>query len=103
MTEIIELRNHGSADTADSRGLSTLYYPRLMVNDSGEVVLALYKKGTLTTGILVDNVEGKTPRPHTISGASIPIGTKWTDWEVGGDLRDYDGEVTITLQNETRN
>ena len=67
------------------------YYPRLQVNKHGEIVLALYKHDYLTTGILV----GKTPD----SKSEWPIGKRFDDWEVAGELEDYDGQITITLEN----
>jgi len=68
------------------------YYPRLQVNNRGEIVLAMSKKETLTTGVLV----GKTLE----SNSKLEIGTKWVDWEVAGELTDYDGQVTVTFENE---
>jgi hypothetical protein len=69
-----------------------LYYPRLQVNKHGEIVLATYKKGILTTGILV----GRTPW----SKSTVPFGRKFSDWEVVGELTDYGGEVEVCLKNE---
>jgi hypothetical protein len=74
----------------ESTELSNLY-PRLKVNDLGEIVLAISKEGTLTTGILV----GKTPE----SKSKWKLGKRFADWEVVGELRDYDGEVNICLRN----
>jgi len=78
----------------DGPDTSNTYYPRLMINERGEILLATHrsKKYGLTTGILVAKTEECTTK--------WPIGTKWTDWEVGGALRDYNGEVTITVQNK---
>lgn len=69
-------------------------YPRLQINKLGEIVLATKKEGGLTTGILV----GKTPECKT----QWPIGKKWNDWEVCGELVDYDGQVTIQLENKIK-
>lgn len=68
------------------------FYPRLQVNKLGEIILATKKEGGLTTGILV----GKTPECKT----QWPIGQKWSDWEVCGELTDYDGQVIIQLENK---
>lgn len=68
----------------------SLYFPRLQVNSRGEIVLATSKDGSLTTGILV----GKTPT----SKSTLPLGIKLEDWEVCGELKDFDGAVNITLQ-----
>jgi hypothetical protein len=69
------------------------YYPRLQVNKRGEIVLSTSKGKTFTTGVLV----GKTPE----STSKVPIGQKLTDWEVAGDLTDYDGPITATFQNQS--
>ena len=69
-------------------------YPRIQINDLGEIVLAISEEGTLTTGILI----GKTPE----SKSKWNLGKKFVDWEVFGPLRDYDGEVTITLSNQMK-
>jgi hypothetical protein len=120
---VIELRNTGSADSEGCRGIKDLHYPRLMRNKRGEIVLATHKKDSLTTGIYVGQVEGT--KPHKLVGpvaevesgqilsmarfrrlarrveGQVPtFGTKWTDWEVCGELTDYDGEVTLTLKNQ---
>lgn len=81
--------------TLNNRTFATpgkLYYPRLQVNKHGEIVLALEKQGCLTRGILV----AKTPTSTSV----IPIGKVWADWEVAGELEDYDGAVTVVLKNE---
>ena len=71
---------------------SNLYYPRLQVNKLGEIVLALHKsEGGLTRGILV----GKTEN----SNSKLEIGSKFSDWEVVGELKDYDGDVSTTFTN----
>ena len=71
---------------------SNLYYPRLQVNTLGEIVLAISKEGSLTKGILVGKIkDSKSP---------VPIGKKFDDWEVCGELTDYDGEVIVAFQNE---
>ncbi len=67
-------------------------YPRLQVNKLGEIILATGKKNTLTTGILV----AKTPESKSKWG----IGTKFTDWEVVGELKDYDGQITVQFENK---
>lgn len=73
-----------------------VYYPRLRVNKLGEIVLATSRsENGLTTGILV----GKTPN----SKSDVPIGFKCCDWEVVGELEDYDGEMTITFRNQVAN
>ena len=86
MIDTIELKN-GRMDAA----IENLYYPRLQINQNGEIVLAVSKHKTLTTGILV----GKTSTSKT----PFKIGTKFSDWEVGGELEDYDGEVVIRIKN----
>ena len=96
----IELPNHGNPNAGHN-----LYFPRLMVNKRGEIILATGRSDThsyaphgLTTGILV----GLTPdaeRTKVVGGKPVPIGTKFDDWEVAGELEDYNGEVTITLKN----
>lgn len=45
----IELNNSGPVDS----GIANVYFPRLQINKIGEIVLAISKEGTLTTGILV--------------------------------------------------
>ena len=85
--EKIILNNSFPSDTYQEN----LYYPRLQRSKRGEVILAISKKGILTKGILVKKLKG--------SKSTLPIGTKIDDWEVGGELEDYNGEVTITLRN----
>jgi hypothetical protein len=85
MSKVV-LNNSGPVDAGHD-----IYFPRLQVNKRGEIVLATGKDGFLTTGILV----GKTKE----SKSEVPIGKKFTDWEVCGELTDYDGEVTVTFQN----
>lgn len=68
------------------------WFPRLQVNRHGEIILATGKNGYLTRGVLV----GKTPE----SKSNIPIGKVFTDWEVAGLLKDYNGEVTVTFKNK---
>ena len=65
-------------------------YPRLMQNKRGEVLLAINKdsKSDLTTGILLSSLD-----------ETWPPGKVWTDWEVVGELIDYDGVVEVILQN----
>jgi len=72
--------------------IPNLYFPRLQVNKGGEIVLATGKEGILTSGVLV----AKTPE----SKSTLSIGQKCTDWEVFGELTDYDGEITVKFQNE---
>jgi hypothetical protein len=84
----IVLNNNGPCDSV----IPNIYYPRLQINKKGEIVLATGKKGTLTTGILV----AKTPECKS----PFPIGKKFDDWEVGGELTDYDREVTVTFINK---
>ena len=85
MTEQIKLRNNGRTD-------SNIYYPRLQFNKRGEIVLSLYKDGSLTTGIMV----GKTPE----SKSTLSIGQILNDWEVCGLLEDYDGEIQVSFINK---
>lgn len=73
-------------------------YPRLQVNKNGNIILATSKHRGLTTGILVGRCF-KTQRKTTLA---IPIGAKHVDWEVDGELVDYDGEVSITVSNRTK-
>ncbi len=68
-----------------------LHYPRLQTNRLGEIVLALSKKGSLTKGILVGKLLD--------SRSTLSIGQKCSDWEVVGELFDYDGPVTMTMKN----
>jgi hypothetical protein len=75
----------------NTTSLPILYYPRLQINKMGEIILAMKKENGLTTGILVGQKRG--------SKAYITIGTKLTDWEVVGELQDYDGQVTVTFKN----
>ena len=76
-------------------------YPRLMVNDKGEVVLAISRSDSgLTTGILVGRVKGS--KISNRLNDTIELGKKYTDWEVGGELKDYDGELVINLKNKLR-
>lgn len=92
MMNRIKLRNNGS--TVDSQVIkvtANLYYPRLQVNKHGEIVLSLYKHGVLTTGLLV----GKTPE----SQSKLSIGQRLDDWEVCGELSDYDGEIQLAISN----
>lgn len=69
-------------------------YPRLQINKHGEIVLAtgMDNKYKLTTGILV----AKTPD----SKSKVPIGKKFDDWEVVGELKDYDGQITVQFENK---
>ena len=85
----INLNNEGPVD-----GDWNVYLPRLQVNKCGEIILATCKHGVFTTGFLV----GKTPE----SKSTLPIGLKCTDWEVVGELVDYDGEVSITFENKIK-
>ena len=82
----IKLKNNGPIDSGN------LYYPRLQVNKRGEIVLSMYKQGTLTDGLLV----GKTPE----SQSTLTIGQRLSDWEVCGELVDYDGEIQLTISNQ---
>lgn len=70
-------------------------YPRLQTNKQGEIVLAFYKKGTLTRGVLV----GYTPEAKN---KQFTVGKTFSDWEVVGELTDYDEEflVELLLQNK---
>lgn len=89
MNQVV-LRNTGSVDAGHN-----LYFPRLQINKRGEIVLATGKEGSLTTGVLV----AKTPE----SKSTLSIGQKFTDWEVCGELQDYDGEVSVTFKNKVSN
>lgn len=89
--KVVKLNNNGPVKTISD---IDLYFPRLQVNNKGEIVLATSKKGSLTTGILV----GRLPKCKT----KTPIGKKFDDWEVAGELVDYDGKVSITLENESK-
>ncbi len=72
--------------------IPNVYYPRLQINGRGEIVLAISKDGILTSGILVDKTaDSKSP---------FGIGKKFDDWEVGGELVDYDGEVAVLFKNK---
>ena len=84
----ILLNNTGPVDST----IKNLYYPRIQVNKHGEIILAIGKEDTLTKGILI----GLTPD----SKSKIPLGRKFDDWEVVGDLEDYSGEVSVTLKNQ---
>lgn len=72
--------------------LSNCFYPRLQYNARGEIILAIRKKDTLTEGILV----GKTSDCKSTS----PIGQHIVDWEVCGELLDYNGDVAVNFSNE---
>lgn len=86
----IKLRNDGPA--VDVIKLTeNLYYPRLQVNKHGDIVLSLYKREGLTTGLLV----GKTPE----SQSKLSIGQRLDDWELCGELSDYDGEIQLAISN----
>jgi hypothetical protein len=84
------LPNDGRVDSITPN----LYYPRLQVNKRGEIILATGKEGSLTTGILV----GKTPE----CVSALSLGKKFDDWEVVGELTDYDGEVQVSLSNRVK-
>ena len=84
------LNNSGPVDSV----IPNIYYPRLQVTKHGDIVLAISKSGYLTTGILVGKTKDST--------SPIPIGKKFTDWEVGGELTDYDGAVTIKIENKVK-
>lgn len=84
---LVKLMNGNSENS-----IGNLYYPRLQINRLGEIVLSLYKEGNLTVGILV----GKTPE----SKSKWEVGKRFDDWEVVGELTDYDGSVDICLQNQ---
>lgn len=80
----VELPNHGPVS-------QPYYFPRLQVNKRGEIILAISKDASLTTGILV----GKTPESKSI----VPLGKRFVDWEVAGELIDYDGTIVVSLKN----
>jgi hypothetical protein len=86
----VNLKNTGPVNS----GIPNVYFPRLQVNKRGEIVLATSKTGSLTTGILV----AKTPE----STSKIQIGQKFDDWEVAGELTDYNGEVSVTFENQVK-
>ena len=83
----IELSNKGSVDCF----IPGLYFPRLQINKLGEIILATGKEGSLTTGILV----GRTKSNQS----GLPMGQKCDDWEVVGELEDYNGTVEISVSN----
>ena len=86
----VVLRNNGSVSDDDN-----LYFPRLQVNGRGEIILAISKsKNGLTKGILVGTVHNRKSK--------VPIGQLFTDWEVAGELEDYDGEVNVTIRNQVK-
>ena len=70
------------------------YFPRLQVNKRGEIVLATSKDGGLTTGILVGMLPSCT--------SDLVVGKVLVDWECGGELIDYDGDVAVTLTNRMK-
>lgn len=86
---MIKLNNTGPVDCI----VKNLYFPRLQVNKRGEIVLAISKskKYGLTKGILVGKTKDSTSK--------LDIGTKITDWEVCGELTDYNGEVSVSFKN----
>jgi len=71
-------------------------YPKLQVNRKGEIVLAFSKKSTLTRGVLVGFTEDIKPEDK-----QFEIGKIFDDWEVVGELFDYEEEVHmyLTIQN----
>ena len=69
----------------------TLVYPRLQVDPQGNIILAILKEGAFTTGTCIGHTKD--------SKSKVPRGKRFTDWEVGGELVDYDGAVTITVVN----
>lgn len=90
MKKKIVLNNSGPVDSI----IPDLYFPRLQVTKHGAIILAISKSDTLTSGILVGKRRG--------CKLELSIGTKIDDWEVCGELVDYDGEVTITIVNKVR-
>ena len=66
-------------------------YPRVMVDPLGHILLATSKERHLTTGILI----GKTKECKN----QWPLGSKFTDWEVFGELTDYDKPVEMVVRN----
>lgn len=88
----ITLNNRGSVNVAPM--LFKLCFPRLQTNKRGEIILATAKNGILTTGILV----AKTPE----SKSTLTIGQQLTDWEVCGELTDYNGEISVTFENQVK-
>ena len=83
----IELNNDGCCR-------SNVYYPRLMVNRQYEIVLAMSQHNGLTTGIYMGQADEHEPH--------WPIGKRFDDWEVAGQLVDYDGPVTVTFENKVK-
>jgi hypothetical protein len=74
-----------------------------MQNKRGEIILALSKTGSLTTGVLLGHIEDAVPAKYVWGGDILPEqGICWTDWEVGGELEEYNGEITITFKNDDR-
>jgi hypothetical protein len=87
-------KDKSKATLSNTTGVK-FHYPRLQINKAGEIVLATSKEGSLTTGILVGKL------PHCQS--TLRIGRCCTDWEVVGELTDYDGEIEIVLSNRIKN
>jgi hypothetical protein len=103
MSEIVKLRNDGPTNAGCASKAYNLYYPRLQVNKHGEIVLALSRsENGLTRGLLVGRVAGSNPQVFGVVPRTLPIGKRFDDWEVGGELTDYDGEVTITFKNNKK-
>ena len=95
MSDVIKLRNDGSTLNTYLRKLNTLYFPRLQINKLGEIILATGRcERGLTEGVLV----GKT----SDSKSNLSIGQKCTDWEVCGELQDYNGQITVTFENNVQ-
>lgn len=93
---LIALNNDGPTLDRLTDEVCNLYFPRLQINKRGEIVLALSRSPNgLTRGVCV----GKTPD----SKSTLSIGQLLSDWEVCGELQDYNGEVTVTFRNECRN
>lgn len=96
MTNEIEFENarHPTVNEAKTYSETSIPYPRIMVNPQGIVILATSKDGILTTGISI----GKTKE----CTSTEPIGLKVSDWEVSGELSDYNEPIEIVIRNKTK-
>lgn len=79
-----------------------LYYPRLQTNKWGEIILATHQKNGMTTGILVGRIPDSLSAKLIEFSEPYQIGQKFSDWEVAGELTDYDGEVELIIKNKER-
>lgn len=58
-------------------------------------MLDISNNGVFTTAILVGKTES--------CKSKLSLGKKFVDWEVIGELTDYDGPVTLTFENMEKN